>query len=509
MHTIIWAGVALTDAHHAAQSDFAVCVQGDRIVATGPRAEISAAYPGAAIVGSADYLLLPGLVNSHDHGRGLGTFPLGAADDLLELWLLSLYAQPTVDPHLLTLWESIQLLHAGVTTTAHSHNPQGWLTMESEADAVIRAYRSAGVRVAFHPPLVDQNALIYADRAGFLAGLPSTLHDVAQSFFRPNPLSHAEYLALCDRLHTRHHDATGHTVHLQVSPAGGQWCSDELIMAAVAFAQAHGTRVQMHMLETHYQQLYAHRAWGKSFIQHLADIGALGPWLTLAHMIWTEPDDLPLLQAHHVGIAHNPSSNLRLRSGVAPIPEYLAHSLPLGIGMDGQTLDDDQDYLRELRLAWTLANRPGASSPTVTAADILHMGTRGGAAITLGKDVPLGTLAPGALADLVLVDYRAVQHPWGAPTCAPVEMLLRKANRGHVREVMMGGRWVLRDGVTVLVDEAAVAAELAAQYNRYDTATLAARNAAAVALTPYLRRFYASWEREVFQREVFQREVFS
>lgn len=502
MHTIVWAGVTLTGADSTPQADLAFCVEANRIVALGARQELQALYPGAAVIGGDHYLLSPTFTNSHDHGRGLGTFPLGAPDDLLEIWLPGLYSQPGVDPYLLSLWEGIQLLRAGVTLTAHSHNPQSWQTMEQEAEAVLRGYGEAGIRAAFHPPLVDQNPLVYADREKFLAGLPGTVAEAAQRFLGRNPLGHEDYFALCHRLHDRYHDSVNHTVHIQISPAGGQWCSDELILGATDFAQQHQTRVQMHMLETQYQRTYAWKRWGKSFIAHLAEIGALGPWLTLAHMVWSDEDDLPLLAEHGVGIAHNPSSNLRLRSGVAPIPAYLAHNIRVGIGLDGQTLDDDQDYLREMRLAWTLANRPGASSPTIGAAQIFDMGTRRGAAITLGVDDQLGVLAPGALADLLLVDYEAVKHPWGAPVVSPVDMLLRKGSRQHVRHVMMGGEWVVREGRMVRVNESEVAAALAEQLNRYDAETLRQRNAAAVAVEPYLRRFYAAWEADASQRQM-------
>ena len=503
MHTIIWAGITLTDAFSTPQRDFALCVEDHRIIATGSRRHLAERYPTANQVGGDQYLLTPSFTNSHDHGRGLGTFPLGAPDDLLEIWLPGLYSQPSVDPYLISLWEGIQLLHAGVTLNAHSHNPQNWHTMEQEAEAVLRAYGETGLRAALHPPLVDQNPLIYANRDAFLAGLPSTVAEAAQQFLGRNPLSHAEYFDLCHRLHARYHDPINHTNHIQISPAGGQWCSDELILGAVDFAQSHGTRLQMHMLETEYQRHYAWNKWGKSFIAHLDEIGALGPWLTLAHMIWTEASDLTLLRDHGVGIAHNPSSNLRLRSGVAPIPDYLEHKIALGIGLDGQTLDDDQDYLREMRLAWTLANRPGASSPTISAAHIFDMGTRSGAAITLGVDGQLGVLAPGALADLVLIDYAALQHPWGAPTVGVVDMLLRKGARQHVRHVMMGGEWVVREGRLVRVNEEEVATAVADQLNRYDADTLKQRNAAAVAIEPYLRRFYAAWESNAPPRQMF------
>lgn len=494
MPHLVWAGVALPDAHTPAQTNFAVVVEGSRILATGPRTDLAAAYPHATQTGGAQYLLLPGFTNSHDHGRGLGTFPLGAADDLLEIWLPGLFSQPAVSPYLLAAWESVMLLRSGVTLAAHSQNPQSWLGMGDEARELLRGYGDAGVRVAFNPPLVDQNPLVYTGRSEFLAGLPATLHEAAARFLAPNPLTHADYLALCHDLYTTYHDPVDHTVAIQISPAGGQWCSDALILAAVDFARSHNTRVQMHMLETRYQRAYAWRTWGKSFIAHLADIGALGPWLTLAHMIWIEESDLPLLAESGAAIAHNPGSNLRLRSGVAPIPAYLSHGIPLGIGMDGQTLDDDQDYLRELRLALTLANRPGAHSPSVSAGQILYAGLAGGAAATLGADALLGALRPGALADLVLVDWEAVCHPWISPLPSTADVLLRKASRQHVRHVMVNGDWKLRDGRATDVDEDALAAAIAEELNRYAPAELAAQAAAAQALAPYLRRFYAAWE---------------
>jgi cytosine/adenosine deaminase-related metal-dependent hydrolase len=503
IYTIVWAGVTLTDAFSVPLPDYGVCVEGNRIVAVGSRQDLQAQYPTATEVGSDRFLLIPSFTNSHDHGRGLGTFPLGAPDDLLEIWLPGLYSQPAVDPYLLALWEGIQLLHAGVTLTAHSHNPQDWQTMEQEATAVLRGYGEVGIRAAFHPPLVDQNPLVYAGRDSFLAGLPSSVAEAAQRFLGRNPLSHADYYALCHRLHARYHDSTHHNAHIQISPAGGQWCSDELILGCVEFAQSHQTRVQMHMLESPYQRHYAWQRWDKSFIAHLEEVGALGPWLTLAHMIWTEPEDCHILHEHGVGVAHNPSSNLRLRSGVAPIPTYLEQNIALGVGLDGQTLDDDQDYLRELRLAWTLANRPGAASPTIRAAQIFHMGTSSGAAITYGSQVPLGVLTPGALADLLLIDYAALQYPWSAPTVPIIDILLRKGSRQHVRQVMMGGEWVIRDGRTVRVNEEEIAATLAEQLGRYDAATLNRQNAAALAVAPYLRRFYAAWESKAPQRQMF------
>ncbi|HAJ37402.1 MAG TPA: amidohydrolase [Chloroflexi bacterium] len=490
---IVWAGLAVLDAQAPVQRDYGVCVVGNRIVDVGSHIELQERYPDATFVGGADLCLLPGLVNSHDHGRALSSVALGVADDLLEVWLMSLGALPAIDPTLLAQLEGVTLLRSGVTATAHSHNPSSWDRLPAECAPTIHGYRAAGIRVAFHPPYVDQNPLLYAGHAEFVAGLSAEVRPLAQAAMQLPALSPGDYFSLCSELYNRFHDAADHTIHIQISPAGGVWCSDTLILEACDWAKTHSTRVQMHLLETRYQATYARRRWNKSFVQHLDEIGALGPWLTLAHMVWLEDGDIEILRSRSVAIAHNPSSNLRLRSGIAPLPDLLAAGIEVGVGLDGYALDDDQDYLRELRLAWTLANRPGATSPTVAAADILHAGTVGGAAVTFGADALLGRLGVGALADCVLLDWQGLVGVWMSPLASPVDVLLRRANRTHVRHVMVNGEWVVRAGRATRIDEAALIAEVRAALHR---ASRHEQHGLGVAqlLAPHVRRFYASWD---------------
>jgi cytosine/adenosine deaminase-related metal-dependent hydrolase len=498
MNAIIYAGLAIPDADAPTQTDYAVYVEGHRIADVGTRAALIARYPEAEQFGSADYLLMPSFINSHDHGRAVGSASLGIPDDLLEIWLPMLSGQPAIPPYLAAAYDAIQLLKAGVGTTAHSHNPLAWADLLPESRESIRGYQAAGIRVAFHPPLIDQNPLVYADREAFIAALPPDLQLTGRAFTTPVPISAADYIGLCTDLYQAYHDADNHTVHVQISPAGGQWCSDALIMASVGFARQHQTRVQMHMLETRYQRIYAFKTWGQSFIRHLDELGALGPWLTLAHMVYVDEADMALLADRRVAIAHNPSSNLRLRSGIAPIAKMCAAGIPVGIGLDGHALDDDQDYLREMRLAWTLANQPGAASASVTGGQILAMGTSLGAAVTLGDDVPIGRLVPGQLADLVLIDWPALRGDW-APVgyVEPAEVpahLLHRASRRHVRHVMVDGRWVVRDGLCITLDEAMIASAMRDTLAAQNPDDRRARRRAAAALAPHLRQFYAGWD---------------
>ncbi|MBC8162732.1 MAG: amidohydrolase family protein [Roseiflexaceae bacterium] len=494
MLTLVWAELALPDAHSVPQTRFGVLVEGSRILETGSYDALRERHPSVAVVGGEGLLLMPAMVDSHDHGRGLGSASLGVPDDLLEIWLPGLWNQPVIDPYLAAAYDGLRLLRSGVGVVAHSHNPRDWRNMAAEAELTLRGYADAGIRVAFHPPIVDQNQLVYADLEGFLAQLPSDLRAQALPFANAAPLERADYFALCAELFARYHDPQQHNVHIQVSPAGGQWCSDELIVAAVEFARQHGTRVQMHMLETQYQRAYAARCWRTTFVRHLDEIGALGPWMTLAHMVWADAGDFALLAERGVAVAHNPSSNLRLRSGVADVPGLIKAGVTLGIGLDGHALDEDQDYLRELRLAWTLANRPGSASPTISAQQLFRMATSGGVATTFGAHAPLGRIAPGLLADLVLVDWNAVRGVWFAPWADPFEALLRRATASCVTHVMIGGRWTVRDAHSTTLDEAAIVAAIRSELAMQSDPTRRPHALVARALAPYLRQFYAAWE---------------
>ncbi|MCY3832718.1 MAG: amidohydrolase family protein [Chloroflexi bacterium] len=490
MPTIIHARYTLRDG--VALEDLAICVDGETIVDAGALSELVARYPEAEKAGGDGYVLAPALTNAHDHGRGLGTLALGVQDSFLELWLSRLAILPSIPPYLTALYSGLQLLHSGVSAVAHSHNPNSWSELAAELPESLRGYAEAGIRVAMHPPIVDQNQLVYAERQRFFDMLPPALREAARDA-NGIDLSAAEYFAILEDLYNSAHDSERHRVHIQVSPAGGQWCSDGLIIRACEWARSRHTRVQMHLLETQYQRIFAHKTWGKSFLRHLEDIGALGDWLTLAHMVWVEDDDIELLAERGVGVAHNISSNLRLRSGIAPVAKMAAAGVKVGIGLDGHTLDDDQDFLREMRLAWTTGNLSGMASEDLSAETVWRMGADIAADITFGADAPLGRLAVGGLADLVLLDWDAVKGI-GTPADYPSRellptFLLRRARREHLRHVMVGGAWVVRAGEHVNVDITDVEREIWERL-QFEPGEQASR------LDAYLRSFYRAWDNE-------------
>jgi cytosine/adenosine deaminase-related metal-dependent hydrolase len=468
-----------------AVADFAIAIEGSRIVETGSSSDLRGRYPTAERVGGSQLVMLPALCDSHDHGRGIGSTPLGVPDDVLEVWLVGLAAQPRLDPYLLAVYDGLRLVRSGVSTVLHSHNTRDINRLDSEVAETLRGYSDVGIRVAFDLPIVDQNLVAYES-------LPPGIAVPARPLLEPG-----KYFELCTDLASK--SRGDDMVSVCVGPAGPQWASDDLMSACTEFARGHDLRMHVHALETWYQRQYGFRRWGTSVVRHLDEIGLLGPWLTLAHAIWLEPDDIPLLAERGVGIAHNPSSNLRLRSGIAPVARLLAAGIPVGVGLDGHALDDDQDYLRELRLAWTLANRPGADSSTVSTSQVLRMGAEDGAAITLGPGARLSRLEAGYVADLTLVERGAGLDDWsmglaGAHDLTHAlqllpQLLLRGASRRHVRDVMINGTWVVRDARSTRLDEQAIADRLREKLSHLRAPTSVELSA----LEAHVRAFYRGW----------------
>ena len=464
MKEIVWAGIAFVD--NVIQRNYGVCIDDELIIQADAVENLKKQFPDAKVIGDQHLLLIPGLVNSHDHGRAISSVGFQVSDTWLELWLLQLGILPEIDPYLAAQIDGLYLLKSGVTAVCHNHNPRNWHNLYSEAEQTIQGYQNVGIRVAFNLPIVDQNLLVYNDENQFINSLPHSIKEFAKRQSKPPPITTKYYFDICTALFENYHDLSHHQVHIQVSPAGGQWCCDELILEAVDWAKKRQTKVQMHFLETVYQRHYAYQCWGKSFIQHFQELDILGDWLTLAHLVWYDVEDLPLLASNHVGIVHNPSSNLRLRSGISNIARLLENNITVGIGLDGLGLDDDQDFLREMRLAWILSNQPAMNSLTVKPEEIWAMGTQKGIDITFGHQVPLGDLKPGNLADLVLIDYQKL--PVRQRGICEDFNLLRSLTKEQVNSVMVGGKWVMIDGQSVQIKEDEIEQALIDVINEYE-----------------------------------------
>jgi cytosine/adenosine deaminase-related metal-dependent hydrolase len=442
MRTITCAHL-IADASGSVASAREIAIDGDRIASVGP-----------AQAGRADPLMvLPALVNAHDHGRSVRTSSIGAAGKPLESWLHYLALFPSVDPYLAAVVALSRTALGGVgTVMMHYTRAQGFTDLPSEVAEVARAARDVGVRVGFAVSMKDRNPLVYGPSEPLLAAVPADVRGEITSRFLRQPMTPRALIELADAVAAA---AAGPGFEVQYGPNGVQWCSDALLSAIAEASARTGRRVHMHLLETRYQRAWADENLPGGIVRHLDAIGLLSPRLSLAHCVWARPDELELLAERGVTIALNTSSNLVLRSGIAPLAGMLAKGCRVALGLDAGAIDDDDDALRELRLA-----------------HLLHVGT--GFKVAVGRDAMLrlafangrfavtnlddgGTISPGAPADLLLLDWSAIDEDRLRDDIDPLD------TARHIRELIVGGRTVVGDGKVTGVDFPAARDEVVAR----------------------------------------------
>jgi len=383
---------------------------------------------------------MPGFINAHHHSNGASAAQHGVPDMLLEPWLLALRQMRSSDAYLNTLLSSTRLLASGVTSVVDVHSGRGTpKAFKDRACRALKAYSEAGIRVAFAPGIRTQCHLV-----GGIAD---------------------DYLGIMDDLCREF--ANHPTIDIWYGPPGPQWVSDDLLYRIAEAAEHHDTGIQTHGEESYYEKLQGPRDYGKPVILHLHDLGVLGPRFSIAHGVWLSEPEIDVMAATGAAVSHNPSSNLRLRAGIAPLNAMLDAGMTVALGMDGNTINDDEDMFAEIRLALRLQRTPKLGTPAPTNTRILEMATAGGAKL-MRQDNRLGRLAPGFAADLVLVDLKRITWPWVAPEVDP------------------------RDLKPTRVDLETVAAELRSAMAATPYPSEAA--ARAERLMPHVEAYYRGWE---------------
>jgi cytosine/adenosine deaminase-related metal-dependent hydrolase len=249
--------------------------------------------------------------------------------------------------------------------------------------------------------------------------------------------------------------------------------------------------VQTHALESFYEKLHGPRSYGKPTLLHLDDLGVLGPRFSIAHGVWLTEPEIEVLAETGAAVSHNPSSNLRLRAGVAPLNALLAAGVTVALGMDGTTLNDDEDMFAEMRLALRLHRTPMLDGPAPEPREILALATAGGAKL-LRAEHRLGRLATGYAADVVLVRLDRLTWPWVAPECDPRELVLLRARADDVETVLVAGEVVLDGGRPTRFDATAVGAAVAEALAGQDLPPAAAD--LIDRLLPAVEAHYKRWE---------------
>ena len=471
----------------------AVVVGDGAIIEVGRFDELIDRYHPDEVIGSSRHIVIPGLINAHHH-VGLTPFQLGSLDMPLETWIIARWALREVDPYLDTLWCAIQMIESGITTVQHNHMaarlpPE--MSLYDAASQVLDAYDASGMRVAFSLFTRDQNFLVYEDDERFLSTLPSHLADRTRERLKIRPTTLEDYLSSTTELHARR---SGPKTNIFVSPHNVHWCSDEMLTAMSDLARRLRTGFHVHLQETIYQRMYGSRHWNKTPLAHLAELGTLGPEVSCAHGVWLSESDLDILAETQTAICTNPSSNLRLKSGIAPVNRLLERGVNVALGIDEAGINDDNDILQEMRMAQKIHREPGVSSPHPTSHDIFRLATANAAKVTFFDDV--GTIEPGKRADLVLIDMERIEEPYLHPDTGIVDALVYRGKGLDVDTVIVDGEVLLRDKKFLKMDKAEVAARLKESLSRELTDREVGAARLSEDILPYVNRWFSEWNLE-------------
>ncbi len=421
-------------------------------------ATISAIAPAAAQ--TCGGLVMPAIVNAHDHGYGLRPMAFGCVDDSLEPWIAGLRARPRVDPYLEAAVAFGRMASTGIGTTVHCHNSHNADTLIEEAADVARAAKDVGIRVAFSCPIADRNPWVYGGIDAIRDRYSAAEWDVVKDW-QPKYAPAAEQLARVDAIAAAHQTDS---FNVQYGPVGPQWCHDETLAMIADTSARTGRRVHMHLLETKRQREWTDQTYAGGVVRYLDQIGLLSPRLTVAHGVWLTLDECALLAQRGVTVAVNTTSNLRLRSGLAPVKTFFEKGTRFAIGLDGTALDDDQDALRDLRLTHLLHGgtdlTPDIPVEAFLAASIINGG------IVFNGDAEGRALRAGGPADLICLDYDAMAHDIVADSADETDVFMTRASARFLRTLIVAGRPLVSDGRLVSVDLPTLEKELHEQANR-------------------------------------------
>jgi 5-methylthioadenosine/S-adenosylhomocysteine deaminase len=400
----------------------AVAVSRDSIVAVGPEAEIRKTFPAAQVVDCGGRVLMPGLVNAHTHVPM--TLMRGLADDLrLDVWLQG-YIWPVerefVSPDFVRLGTQLacaELIRTGVTCFAD---------MYFFEENVAKATAEAGLRA-----VCGQTVL---------------------KFPAPDAVSFEDSLAAARDFIERW---KGHTlITPSVSPHAHYTCTPEILRATAQLAVEFDVPLHTHIAETALEVENMRRDNGMPVVPYLKKQGLFDAKVLAAHCTHIDEGEMRTLLHAGAGVAHNPSSNLKLASGFAPVQKMLSLGLDVGIGTDGPASNNDLDMFEEVRLAAFVAKTVSNDPTALPAATALKMATRLGArALHLGPVT--GSLEPGKRADLILVDISPLHNSprFRRDTDNIYSQLVYAGKSTDVTDVMVNGKWLMQNRELLTLNE--------------------------------------------------------
>ncbi len=441
--------------------DGAAIVEGSKIVAVGASSELEDMGEFDLVVGGPDHVVLPGFVNAHYHSE-CWTAP-GLIDIIFELGNLYM-GSGLIDAteEVIELLATLGLIHAakgGQTTLLDVFYGRPWLPRHG-ADAVLRAYRQVGLRVGLAVTMRDRNRYAHEDDERFLSRFPDQLAEEIRS----TPLGYAwpieGQFELFHDLRDAWDDAE-RGVRVVLAPDWAPVCSDELYRRCVAASSELGVPLTTHVLETRAEFAWSAESGGGSAVQRLGSLGVMGGESSFSHFVWASDDDIARCAELGVTVVHCPGSNLRSAAGLCRLKDLQDAGCRVAFGTDGVSVGDTEDFFEELRLASYLQRQPGTfADHRLDSLEVLRGATEIGATAA-GFGGIVGRIEVGMEADLLAVSKERIFFPEARYRDAkPLDVLLDRARASDIDVVMVGGRVVVEDGKTLLVDEDSIRARI-------------------------------------------------
>jgi len=389
-----------------------------------------------------DHVVFPGLVNTHHHFYQTLTRAVPAAQDAnLFNWLKTLYpiwARLQPEDIFISAQTALTELALSGCTTASDHLylfPNG-----SRLDDEIAAASEVGLR-------------LHASRGSMSLG-------ESQGGLPPDSVVDSEENILKDsqRLIEQYHDPKpGTMVQIVLAPCSPFSVTSDLMKQSASLAREYGVHLHTHLAETEDEEQFCLQKFGYRPVEYMQEVEWVGGDVWFAHAVWVNNEEIQVFAKHNCGVAHCPTSNMRLASGIAPVKEYRAAGVNVGLGVDGSASNDGSHLLAEVRNAmllsrikegitgYSLSNDP--SRKLMTAREALYLGTRGGAAV-LGRN-DIGSLAPGKCADFFAVNLNRLEFTGMHDPVAAIVF----GQSVRVDYTVVGGRFIVKEGSVVTVDE--------------------------------------------------------
>lgn len=409
---LVSGGIVVTmDSARRVIEDGAVAIRDDGIVAVGPRAELEARFPHPARrVDARGRIILPGLINGHTHAAM--TLLRGIANDLnlqdwLEKYIFPAEARNVTEDFVTwgTRLAALEMIRGGTTT---------FVDMYYFEDAAARETKAAGMRGVLGESLIDFPVPDAKTPDEALVNIEKFLQRwKGDPLVRPAIAVHSAYL-----------------------------CSADTLKKAATLARRYNAPLLIHVLETKRERDESLAKFGKTPVAYLDSLGFLGPDVVAAHCVWFDEKDIALAAQRGIGCVHNPSSNMMLASGTAPVVEMLRGGLRLGLGTDGPAgSNNDLNMMEEIDLAAKLQKVTRLDPRALSAEQALEMATIGGAR-ALHMENEIGSLEPGKKADLILLRTDA---PHAVPMYDVVSQVAYALKASDVETVIVNGRTLMQD----------------------------------------------------------------